>query len=394
MAISKTTKDLQSKIYAPPAPEVAIEALEWRKWFNEVVWPLIGKGVGGSGIQGTFPQLQVGKARFTTDNEFQELLNLNQGLYTNYYSSVNGIIYGFACNVHRSKGDAFTVGAQINSWAERGVTGALWGIATECLAQPGSNSVQVAIEPSVVCMNDSTLKPKYGMNPVFKNRLDGATVAGNGLGSNFYNYYSRGLVFSSQGRSTSTEYCGWNVGIEFGDGWGDQELVPAWSAVITYLGGQCVSSGGVVWKAITTSLNQVPAAGSAYWVQRTGAGVNNLAVGIDFSSMGVASMARMASAIRLRATQMMHWEESGTIGSYYDAAAAVMHVVQNGIALRLGCSANGDPWLGSGLVALGGGAAPVFGTIGGVGPAVAAQNSWLKVIDATTGIAFWVPTWK
>lgn len=45
------------------------------------------------------------------------------------------------------------------------------------------------------------------------------------------------------------------------------------------------------------------------------------------------------------------------------------------------------------LVALGGGATPTLGTIGGSGPATAAQNTWLKMLDST-GAAFWVPAWK
>jgi hypothetical protein len=45
------------------------------------------------------------------------------------------------------------------------------------------------------------------------------------------------------------------------------------------------------------------------------------------------------------------------------------------------------------LVALGGGAAPTLGTIGGTGPATAAQNSWLRLLDST-GAAIWVPVWK
>lgn len=48
---------------------------------------------------------------------------------------------------------------------------------------------------------------------------------------------------------------------------------------------------------------------------------------------------------------------------------------------------------GQPLVALGGGAAPTLGTIGGSGPATAAQNTWMRVID-TSGAAFWVPVWK
>lgn len=48
---------------------------------------------------------------------------------------------------------------------------------------------------------------------------------------------------------------------------------------------------------------------------------------------------------------------------------------------------------GKALVALGGGAAPTLGTIGGGGPATAAQNSWMRVLDSA-GAAFWVPVWK
>jgi hypothetical protein len=56
-------------------------------------------------------------------------------------------------------------------------------------------------------------------------------------------------------------------------------------------------------------------------------------------------------------------------------------------------SVGGDVKFGTALVALGGGSAPTLGTIGGAGPATAAQNSWLKVLDST-GAACWLPVWK
>jgi hypothetical protein len=43
--------------------------------------------------------------------------------------------------------------------------------------------------------------------------------------------------------------------------------------------------------------------------------------------------------------------------------------------------------------ALGGGAAPTLGTIGGSGPAAAAQNSWVQMTDAA-GNKFWLPVWR
>jgi hypothetical protein len=61
--------------------------------------------------------------------------------------------------------------------------------------------------------------------------------------------------------------------------------------------------------------------------------------------------------------------------------------------LRLNQLTGADIEWGRPLVALGGGAAPTFGTIGGSGPATAAQNTWMRVVDST-GAAFFVPAWK
>jgi hypothetical protein len=52
-----------------------------------------------------------------------------------------------------------------------------------------------------------------------------------------------------------------------------------------------------------------------------------------------------------------------------------------------------DVQFGRALVALGGGVAPTLGTIGGTGPAAAAQNAWMRWIDSA-GAAFWIPIWK
>jgi hypothetical protein len=48
--------------------------------------------------------------------------------------------------------------------------------------------------------------------------------------------------------------------------------------------------------------------------------------------------------------------------------------------------------LSNAVVAVGGGAAPTFGTIGGSGPATAAQNSWIKVKIA--GTVTYIPCWR
>lgn len=55
-------------------------------------------------------------------------------------------------------------------------------------------------------------------------------------------------------------------------------------------------------------------------------------------------------------------------------------------------SGNDVQW-GPALIALGGGAAPTLGTIGGSGPATAAQYRWMRLLDSG-GVAFWIPVWK
>lgn len=48
---------------------------------------------------------------------------------------------------------------------------------------------------------------------------------------------------------------------------------------------------------------------------------------------------------------------------------------------------------GLSTTSLGGGSTPALGTIGGSGPTSAAQNAWVKMIDAS-GNPFWVPIWR
>jgi len=387
------------KVYAPPQDTVPLTSEDWRRWFTDVLWPLVGKGLNNSGPQGTFPQLQVGNARFTRENEAQELINLDQGLYVNYTSSAQNIIYGFAANVRRSGGADFVVGAQINAWGEVGSTGDVFGLATTATCQPSSAIRDViGYEPDVVSAYNNNTGVKWGINPVFKDRGDhqaaGATT--DSLGSNYFNYQAIAFVLTSQPRSTTGEYCGWTVGMDFIDGWCDQASVPAWDATTTYPAGVIVSSGGVLWKAITNNLNVAPAPG-ATWVQRTYSGTSNLAVGIDFSSMGTTGMSRMASAIRLRSTQYIHWEETGAIGTQFDATSQILNLCTNqgtrafGVGVSTGVGNAGVGYWFQSAIALGGGGAATLGTVGGSGPTSTAQAGWEKVV--LNGTTYYRPVW-
>lgn len=387
------TKPVNAQIYGPPQ-HAPLTNDAWRQWFTKVVWPLIGKGIENSGVQGTFPQLQVGNARFTRENEFQELINLDQGLYVNYTSSVQNIIYGFACNVRHSGSSAYTVGAQINAWGEVGSTGDVFGLATTSTAQPQSGVRNlIGYEPDIGSNCDANTGVKWGINPVFKNRGDGATNAADGLTSNYYNYMAEGMVFTSQARSALGEYCGWSTGIDFLDGWCDQASVPAWSSSATYGEGEIVSSGGVLWKAIVSNTNVTPAVGPT-WVQRTYSGTNNLAVGIDFSSMSTTSMGRMASAIRLRSTQLVHWEETGAVGTSFNATTSVLGLCVNQSTVVFGMNVvSGTPVFHRGGVGPGGGAAATLPTVGGSGPTGAASTGWFPIVIADTSTV-WIPVWQ
>lgn len=70
--------------------------------------------------------------------------------------------------------------------------------------------------------------------------------------------------------------------------------------------------------------------------------------------------------------------------------ADTISLIAGGVeALRM--DATGKPRFGLAVIALGGGIPPVVGTIGGSGPATAAQNSWGKVNFA--GTDYFIPLW-
>lgn len=62
------------------------------------------------------------------------------------------------------------------------------------------------------------------------------------------------------------------------------------------------------------------------------------------------------------------------------------------IDLTIGTKGTGVINFGYAVTALGGGAAPTLGTIGGSGPAATAQNSWLKI--KINGTASYLPVWR
>lgn len=385
------------QFYAPPQSLVPIVDPSWTRWLTETVWPIVGKGV-GKGPQGTFPQLQIDEAVFSVANglmQSQDLLTVNKGIYSNYFSGKGGILYGFACNVHRSSGTNFVVAAQLNAWAEKGVSCPVFGLATTALTMPGSSNCGITgYELNSANSDDANTAVKQGMISVWKDRPDGQAAVTNGLGANKYNWTAMCYLLDSAPRSSSGEFCGWNIGIMFLDGWCDQDNPTAWSSTQTYQRGQTATSGGVVYISIIGgNLNNNPPASPTAWLPRTYAGTNNLAVGIDFSTMSTGSMARMASAIRLRNLMYFHWEESGAVGTRMNGGTGNWELTNQG-GFRFGVNVtSGIIQTGNAANAVGAGATATLGKIGAPGPAGAAQVAWLKITDGA-GATYQIPLWQ
>ena len=147
-----------------------------------------------------------------------------------------------------------------------------------------------------------------------------------------------------------------------------------------------------------TQVQAVLADASAYAPFQAGEFITNTAGGgtgfaVITTAVKIGTNPAATGALRVANNQFANGRDStntvdyaliGVNGSNQVAVgdAAVRHIV-NGSDIQ---------W-GKALVALGGGAAPTLGTIGGSGPATAAQNTWMRVLDST-GAAFWVPAWK
>jgi len=96
------------------------------------------------------------------------------GSYLSIWSPTqNGIATGFATRVARTAGGsaAQTVAGQFNAWSGAGVSAQTWGVATEAVAEKGSQSTLVGAEILIGNMEPTNDKPKVGINIVFKNTI-------------------------------------------------------------------------------------------------------------------------------------------------------------------------------------------------------------------------------
>jgi len=148
-----------------------------------------------------------------------------QGAYFNVeYSSDRSNVnqYGYTANVTRTGGTARPVAAQLNAFdlSTTGTPSTVFGIACEAWTGNFDTEPMVAagvkgIESAIIQQRHDSEEIKWGVDVVFKNRKDGGSILHGSIGDNKFNYGSRAINISSQGRTVLGEFCGWKTGIYF-----------------------------------------------------------------------------------------------------------------------------------------------------------------------------------
>lgn len=206
-----------SSVFAPPPTNYEpVDSPAFRKWFADV----------STKLNGTFKIPDPYPDRVWIQGNYNGLgqlaVNQSQATGPDLWAAY------FHTDATSTNVTGTVVGAGIQGFHLTGCTGStiagVWGIATEAACggldvEPIGSAV-LQNELSVISQYHANIAAVVGCNIVFKNRSD-ARYAGVPLhgvvGSNGYNRYSIGLQFDSQPRSSLGEYCGFRIGIFFGE---------------------------------------------------------------------------------------------------------------------------------------------------------------------------------
>lgn len=109
--------------------------------------------------------------------------------------------------------------------------------------------------------------------------------------------------------------------------------------------------------------------------------------GVDRMTISPTSVRLIGPALTQETNDVAFGKQLNAAGSNYVEIARV----NSNDVLHLGFGAADIKW-GKAVVALGGGAAPTLGTIGGSGPSGAGQTEWLRVVTSTNQVRF-IPLW-
>lgn len=318
----------------PPAPGTPLTDPAWAQWFYKLY-----QSTGQDGMVTNKFTFQSVYGNIVWDDGYmnQRLIQISGGLYVNYSSDNGNVLYGYACNAQRISGNLPIVGAQINAWGLKDSVCGVFGVNPTAILSDGANGGNVTgMEVNTACGTDACHQGKAGVMVIFKNRGDGGTLTPR-LGADLYNYYSDGIRFDSQPRSSTGEKCGWTTGIFFVDTCFDLQTPVPWNNTDVFLPGQVVSSGGILYKGIQNNINQLPVIPSVYWIPHTFAGTVAKAIGIDFSALSLTALGRVSAAIRVRETMRIEWTSNGQIGQWFNPVTGRMVLVDNSGLLWLEC---------------------------------------------------------
>jgi hypothetical protein len=107
-----------------------------------------------------------------------------------------------------------TVGRAFST--SRGMRNSLWGVVTEAINFPTASGNVIGLEAAAVNMSHDNRGAIFGMDVVFKNRMDVSVPEPvPAIGENRFNEHSVALHVSAQPRSPAGEYSGWQTGIKF-----------------------------------------------------------------------------------------------------------------------------------------------------------------------------------
>ena len=129
--------------------------------------------------------------------------------------SEDAAVHGFVL-LNGGASNAAAVGTVGRAFSTSRGGNSLWGVVTEAINFPSASGNVIGLEAAVVNMSHDNRGALYGIDVVYKNRLDvNLPVPIAHVGENRFNQHSVALHVSAQPRSGAGDYSGWQTGIKF-----------------------------------------------------------------------------------------------------------------------------------------------------------------------------------
>src|SRR5688572_10189341 len=129
--------------------------------------------------------------------------------------SEDAAVHGFVL-LNDKASNAAAVGTVGRAFSTSRGGNSIWGVVTEAINFPSASGNVIGLEAAVVNMSNDNYGALYGIDVVYKNRLDVDVSMPIGyVGQNRFNQHSVALHVSAQPRSGAGDFSGWQTGIKF-----------------------------------------------------------------------------------------------------------------------------------------------------------------------------------